>query len=195
MAVEIVAGHRLQVGQPPDGRMTVGVSAKRHRRHLLIEELVGIVLAALQLGDDDRALGLAIFELVKPVRHALGFDEQQLIERVAPGRLEVGRLVNPRVAVPHSPEALDEAFHLVARDVSRALEVHVFDPVGHAGEARRLVAGTDAIPAPDRHERSSVNWTDQNLQSIVQARLPDGEHRSGRDRRNTHGVHYTGRFF
>ena len=58
-----------------------------------------------------------------------------------------------------------------------ALEVHVLDPVGRAGPARRLVAGAHAVPAPDRHERSRMNRTDQNFQPIVEARLADGGHR------------------
>ena len=65
VAVEIVAGHRLQIGEPADGRMAVGVRLERRRGQLLIEQLVGIVLAALQLGDDDRALRLAVVGMVE----------------------------------------------------------------------------------------------------------------------------------
>ena len=56
---------------------------ERRRGQLLIEQLIGIVLAALQLRDDDRALGLAVVGMVQAVRHALGLDEQHAIERVA----------------------------------------------------------------------------------------------------------------
>ena len=41
VAVEIVARHRLQIGQPADRRMPVGVRAERRRRQLLIEQLSG----------------------------------------------------------------------------------------------------------------------------------------------------------
>ena len=58
--VQVVAGHRLQIGQPADGRMPVRVRLERGRGQLLIEQLIGIVFAALQLGDDDRALRLAV---------------------------------------------------------------------------------------------------------------------------------------
>ena len=65
VAVEIVAGHRLQIRQPADRRMPVGMRLERGRGQLLIEQLIGIVLAALQLGDDDRALGLAVVRVVE----------------------------------------------------------------------------------------------------------------------------------
>ena len=127
------------------------------RRQLLIEERVGIVFAALQLGDDDRPLRLAVLRVVEAAGHALGLDEQHAVERVARGRLRVGGLVDPGVAVPVAAELLDDALHLVARDVGRALEVHVLDPVRDAGEPGRFVLRADAVPAPDRRERRGVN--------------------------------------
>ena len=60
VTVQIVAGHRPEIVDPADRRMAVGVRAERGRGDLGVEQLVGIVLAALQLGDDDRALGLAL---------------------------------------------------------------------------------------------------------------------------------------
>ena len=101
--------------------------------------------------------------LVEAVGHPLGLDEQHLVERVPAGRLEVCRLVDPRVAVPHPAEPLDDALHLVARDVGRALEVHVLDPVRHAGAAGHFVARADAIPAPHRHERRGVHRVHEHL--------------------------------
>jgi hypothetical protein len=41
--------------------------AERCRRQFLIEQLIGIVLAALQLGDDDRSLGLTVSGIVQAV--------------------------------------------------------------------------------------------------------------------------------
>ena len=60
VAVQIVARHRLQIRQPADRRMAVRMRLERGRGQLLIEQLIGIVLAALQLRDDDRALRLAV---------------------------------------------------------------------------------------------------------------------------------------
>ena len=53
------------------------------------------------------------------MRHPLGLDEQQRVERVRARGLEVGRLVDPGVAVPRPAELLDDPLHLVAGDVRR----------------------------------------------------------------------------
>jgi len=129
VVVQILARHRSEIGKPANRRVAIRVRAKRRGRDLLIEELIGIVLAPLQLRNDHGAFRLAVVRLVEAVRHALGFDEQQLVERVASRSLKVGGLVNPGVAVPHSAETLYQTFHLVTRDVLGALEVHVLDPV------------------------------------------------------------------
>ena len=81
VAVEIVAAHRPQIVDPADRGMAIRVRAERRRRDLGVEQLLGIVLATLQLRDDDGPLRLALVRLVQPVRHALGFDEQQRVER------------------------------------------------------------------------------------------------------------------
>ena len=60
VAVQIVARHRPQIVDPADRRMAVRMRAERGRGDLGVEQLVGIVLAALQLRDDDGALGLAL---------------------------------------------------------------------------------------------------------------------------------------
>ena len=44
----------------------------------------------------------------------------------------VRRLIDPGVAVPAAAELLDDALDLIPRNVGRALEVHVLDPVRHA---------------------------------------------------------------
>ena len=116
--------------------MPVRVRLECGRRQLLIEQLIRIVFAALQLGDDHRPLRLAIVRMVEAVRHALRLDEQHAIERVPRGRLEIRRLVDEGVAVPAAAELLDDPFHLIAGNVGRPLEVHVLDPVRNAGEAR-----------------------------------------------------------
>ena len=141
---------------------------ERGGRQLDVEQLLRIVLAALQLGDDDGALGLAVVGLVEARVHALGFDEQHAIERVARRRFEVGGLIDPGVAVPGAAKLLDDALHLVARDVARALEVHVLDPVRHAGQARAFVLRADLVPAPDRGQRRGVDLLDEHLEPVVE---------------------------
>jgi hypothetical protein len=170
MTVQVVARHRLEIGQPANGRMTIGMRLERRRRDLLIEEDVGIVLPTLKLRDDDRALRLAVIRVIQAAGHPLRFDEQHAIEGVARRRLQVRRLVDPRVAVPASAELLDDALHLVAGDVLGPLEVHVLDPVGGAGESGALVPRADLVPAPHGGERRRVLFPHQHLQTVVERR-------------------------
>ena len=181
VSVQIVARHRLQIRQPADRRMVIGMHLERRRRHLGVEQLLGIVLAALQLRDDHGALGLAVRGIVEAAVHPLGLDEQHPIERVLRRRFEVGRLVDPGVAVPAAAELLDDALHLVAGNVLRPLEVHVLAPVRHAGHARPLVLGADAIPAPHRRQRRGVHFLNQDLQAVIENRLAN--HAASRTRK------------
>ena len=173
VTVQIVATHGPEIVEPADRGMPVWMCTKRGRGDLGVEELIRIVLAALQLRDDDRPLGFAFRRLEQAVRHPLGLDEEHLIERGAPGRFQVSRLVDPGVAVPHAAKPFDDPLHLLARNVGRALEIHVLDPVRHAREARAFVAGADAVPAPHRYERSGVDFLDQNLEAVIERRTPD----------------------
>ncbi len=77
--VQVVAGHRLQIGQPADRRMAVRMRLERGGRQLLIEQMIGIILAALELRDDHGAFGLAVVRVVQAARHALGLDEQHTV--------------------------------------------------------------------------------------------------------------------
>ena len=166
--VEVVARHRLQVVQPADRRMPVGVGPERGRRQLRVEDLLGVVVAALQLRNHDRPLRLALLGVEQAVVHPLRLDEQQLVERRAAGGLEIGRLVDPRVAVPHPTEALDDPLHLLAGDVGGPLEIHVLDPVRRTGEPDAFVARADAVPAPHRHERRDVHLLNENGQAVIE---------------------------
>jgi hypothetical protein len=94
--------------------MPVRMRVERRGGQLLIEQLIGIVLATLQLRDDDRPLRLAVRRVVDTVRHPLRLDEQHMVERVAGGGLGVGGLVDPGVAVPVAAVLLDDALDLVA---------------------------------------------------------------------------------
>ena len=111
--------------------------------------------------------------MVQAVRHALGFDEEHPLQRVATRGLGIGRLIDPGVSVPVAAELLDDALDLVAGNVDRPLEVHVLDPVGDAGETRALVLRADAVPTPDRGQRRRVNLANEYLEAVVEHLLMD----------------------
>src|SRR5207253_5636074 len=76
-------------------------------------------------------------------------------------------LIDPRVSIPTAAELLDDALDLVAWNVGRALEIHVLDPVRHAGEPWVLVLRSDVVPTPRRGERRGVFLADKDGQSVV----------------------------
>jgi hypothetical protein len=168
VAEEILPSHRLQVTEPADGRMRVGMYAECGSSQLLIEQLIGIVLSPLQLRDDDRAFRLAVRGIVKTVRHPLGFDEEHAIEHIPRRCFRVRGLIDPRIPIPVAAELFDDAFHLVAWDVRRPLEVHVLDPVRHSGEPGAFVLGADPIPAPHRRERRRPYFLNEHAQAVVE---------------------------
>ena len=86
---------------------------------LHVEELFRIVLAALELGNDDGPLRLAFGRVVEALVHPLRLDEEHPIEGVGRRGFEVGGLIDPGVAVPAAAELLDDALDLIARDVAR----------------------------------------------------------------------------
>ena len=56
------------------------------------------------------------------------------------------------------------------------LEVHVLDPVRHAGQAGTLVLRADLVPAPHRGERRGVLFLNQHLQPVVERRAARSGH-------------------
>ena len=192
VAVQVVPRHRPEILNPADGGMPVGVRPEGRRVDFGVEQLVGIVLATLELGNDHRPLGLTVGRIVEAARHPLGLDEQHLVQGVPSGGLDVGRLIDPRVTVPHPPEPLDDAFHLLARDAGGPLEIHVLHPVRRAGPPGGFVSRPHAVPAPDGHERRRTNRLHQHLQSVIEVLFTQsiGGDQGLFDR---HAVHYTGR--
>jgi len=94
-----------------------------------LKQLIRIVVAALQLRDDDGPLRFAFRRFEEAVRHPFRFDKQHLIQRRAAGGFEVSGLIDPGVAVPHSAKAFDDPLHLLAGNVHGPLEIHVLDPM------------------------------------------------------------------
>jgi len=171
--VKILARHRLEIGQPADRRVVIGMDLERGRVHFDVEQLFGIVLAALQLGNNHAALRLEVRRIIEAAVHAFGLDEQHPVERVLRRRLEVRRLIDPGVAVPAAAELFDDALDLVARDVPGPLEVHVLAPVRHPGQARAFVLRADAVPAPHRRQRRRVHFLNEHFQTVIENCLFD----------------------
>ena len=175
VAVQIVARHRLEIAQPADRRMAVGVRLRRRRRSARCRAAVPGSFSPpfssemMTVRSDSQSSG--------SYRHALIRSASMKSIRSSASRrrrFEIGRLVDPGVAVPGAAKLLDDALDLVARDVPRPLEVHVLDPVRDAGQPGPFVLRADPVPAPDRGQRRGVDLLDEHLQAVVEDDFADG---------------------
>ena len=83
------------------------------------------------------------------------------------GAVGVGRSVERR------PGAL-QRLEVPAVVVLRALEHQVLEQVREAGVARALVLRTDVIPDVDRDDRAGVIFVEQDVESVVERVLGEG---------------------
>ncbi len=170
VGVQILARDGLKVRQPADRRVPVRVSAKCGGGHLAVEELLRVVLPSLKLRDDDRPLGFAVRRVEDAAVHPLGLDEQHLIQGLPACGLQIGRLVDPGVAVPGPSEPLHDPLHLLSGNARGPLEVHVLDPVGDPGQPGTLVTRSHPVPAPHRHEGDGVHLLNEHAESVIEVR-------------------------
>ena len=173
VGVQVVARDRPQVRQVPDGRPAVGMSLQRGPGDLLVEIGARVVLASLELGDDDGPFAIDLGSGVQALGHARGLETQHRLQGVALHRLEIRGHVQPGVPVPGAAGELDQTRHVVLADRSRPLEIHVLDPVGDPGDPGPLVARPDPVPAPDGDHRRVSHLAQDDGEAVGQTRRLD----------------------
>ncbi len=67
----------------------------------------------------------------------------------------------------------DDLGELAGRDLVGALEHQMFEEVGDAGGARRLVGGADLVPDHLGHDRRAMIRDHQHLQAVLELELAD----------------------
>ena len=97
----------LDVAPPPDRRVVVRVLAEGRRERVLVEDLEGGVLAALELVADDRHLRLPVLVPDERPAHTRGLDPDRHLEPRRGKRLVVIRPVEPRRGVEARSERLE----------------------------------------------------------------------------------------
>ena len=172
--VELVARHRFQVALPADDRVMVGMHLKRRGLQRLTEQETRVVLVALALGDNHRALQLGFLGVEHRVDHPVGLDAQRQIDAIGRQRLEVGREVDPRHPVEDTALARHRLVELALRIRRRALEEHVLGPMRDAGGAGPLIAAAHPVPHPETGHRRVVHLAQQHGQPVVQNHPADG---------------------
>ncbi len=177
VAVEVVPRHRPQVVLVAEHAPAVRVLAEGGRAQLLAEQVAGVVLGSLALGDDDGALALDLGGVEERVGHAVGLDAQAQVVGLGGQGLEVGREVVVGEAVVHAAVLGDLFEDFALAELAAALEEHVLDPVRCPREAEALVARADAIPGPDGDDGGRVALDGEHLQPVVERGLLDAEGR------------------
>ena len=142
--------HALDVGARADDGLAVVVPEVGRRDDALLEDVLGVVLAALELVAHDGHLGVEQRLLHPHVDHALGFESERPPEVLVAGRdgLEIVGAVVVRAAVPL--RAVVGQFLLDVAVVRRADEVQVLEQMRHAGLAVALEARADQVRHVDR---------------------------------------------
>ena len=185
-----IATEALQIFAPTDDRMVIGMHAIGNGLHGLPQGLPGIVIAHLQLLDDDLLLGRELRWIQEAVAHAAGFDLQSLFPAIA-RQIEVeGRVVlrSHRIVVATKPCGLrvDAALGIAVRP----LEHHVLEKMRDPSLPALLVTRTHAIPDPVAHDRKVTALDTKNAQAVLEhyvVNVPEETGRAGAGRLNGAG--------
>jgi hypothetical protein len=162
MAKEIIAGDSLQVGHFTDDFMVIRMDTKCSALHRFTKQKVWLVLVAFTLRDDNRAFRGHFFKIIDAVNHPVGLEPQGQVDPVGWHGFEVSCPIKMGKGVPHATIARNGFFKQVGRELGRALELHVLNPVRDTGEPFDFVPCTDSIPGPGRNERRSMDFFEQH---------------------------------
>jgi len=173
-ANQIFSPHRFQVRPVADDLMVVGMNAEGGRLNLFAQPKGRLVLVALTLGDDHCSFGGNFVGFEQAVDHPVGFQPERKVNPVGWHRLEVGRPVVPGEGVPQAAIARDGPIEDAGGEFRRALEKHMLHPVGDAGDARSLAAGSNPVPHPEADQGRRVDFLKADFEAVAETRPHDG---------------------
>ena len=168
MLVQVIAAHSLQVREPADDLVAIGVDLERGALYLLGQQERGAILVHAALGDNHCALPLHLLGVEETVHHAVRLDVQGQFHPIGGQRLKVGCVVEPGHGVEDAALAGEQAVIGPRGIFGRSLELHVFHPVGDARFPRHLIATAHSIPHPGTDYRRGVHLLQDNGQAIRQ---------------------------
>jgi hypothetical protein len=176
-------GHRggVQVGHGADHGMRIRVVGRPGvLGHGLVDQAVGLVLvlALLVLHDAALQVELLLVEHAEQMAHAVAFGEQRIVEHRGRHGLEVIGAVGVGGAVQVGRADAFKGRQIGLVEVLAAREHQVFEQVGEAGLAGRLVLGTDVVPGVDGHHRRFMVLVHQHRQAVLQHEFGVGDVRN-----------------
>ncbi|MNM74080.1 hypothetical protein D3C81_858300 [compost metagenome] len=167
--------HPLKVGHPADGRRVIAACRVSHGLETLVglgHRLVVGTQATLFLDDLD-FLGELVGRQAQ-AGHAVGFQFEGHAQAIPGQHLVIGGEIIAGECVLFGAEVTQDQRGFAGADFLAALEHHVFQGVGQAGIARRLVAGADLVPDLGNHNRCTMVFAHNHLQAIVESEFVGG---------------------
>ena len=167
---QLLDGHAIEVGHPADGGRVVTTGGVGHGLEALVGQARRFVVgaqAALFLDHLD-FLGKLIGRQLE-AGQAVGFQLQGNGQAVAGQHLVVGGVIVAGKGVFLGTQFTQDARGFAGAELAAALEHHVFEGVGQAGLAGRLVAGANLVPELADHHWCAMIFAHDDLEAIVQA--------------------------
>ncbi len=158
--------------------MLIGVAiGEQGLEHVVEHQTARLVIALTLFVLHDAALiiELALRHRTQQVAHAVAFQPQRALQGGAGDGLEVIGAVEPRRAVVIGRAHFREVLEVVIRRVFRAVEHQVFEQVGKAGLAFRLVLGADIVPYRHVDDRRLAVFMHQHGEAVCQLELLIGD--------------------
>ena len=162
LAVEL-----LDFVPPADDRPAVGMVEVERRIHLLAEPRAGIIADPhVLLFQHDIELGPHHVVGEHQSGHSVGFEFHHALELVARYALEIAGIVGRRKRVLLSADGGNDLGEAAGRILLRALEHQMFEEMGEARLARRLIGGADLVPDHVGHDRRAMIGNDHDLEPV-----------------------------
>jgi len=172
---QLVGLHAVEVGHPADGRVAIAAGGVGDGLEALVGQRTRLVIgaqAALFLDHFDLAGELVWRQL--EAGQAIGFELERNGQAVTCQDLVIGGVVVAGEGVFLGAQLTQDARGFAGIELAAALEHHVFERVGEAGLASRLVAGANLVPELGYHYRRTMILAHDHFQAVVEEELVGG---------------------
>jgi hypothetical protein len=166
---DLVAAPAQDVAHPADHVPVIGMGHDGRGPDVFVEDGVVVVLDSHPaLRGDDAALGLEDLRRERQSLYAVGFHGDHVLQGGGREPVRVGRQIVRRVGVVRAAAELHGPVELAGTELGRAVEHHVFNKVGDAGEARPFVPRADPEERVQRDVGDVVILDEEDLQAVVE---------------------------
>ena len=163
----VLAVQALDLVPPADDRNPVRMMGEERRLHRLAELRAGIGVAMhAPLLEHHVALGRDDVVGEGQAGHAVGFERHAGLEVLLGDLLEIGGEIVAGEGVLHAADLGDEFRELALGMALRAFEHEMFEEMGDAGFARRIVGRAVAVPDHVGDDRRAMIGNDDDVEAV-----------------------------